>query len=792
MTLRALKTTALLFSCALSFTTAADAATKTWAGNFPKTGNVTIPSGTTVTLDTDVALSSLTVNGELICGNRNLALSANWIMVNGLFQCGTPAAPYTKNLDIRLTGADTGADVMGMGNKFLGAMAGGKIVLQGEKRNGWTRLAATAPKGARKVTLKDAAGWRVDDRIVIVSTDFQADHAEERRIKAIAGNVVTLASPLEYEHWCKSDTYNGKTIEECAEVGLLSRNIVIHGDALSKNAGFGGHMMIMKGSSAQLDGIQLSNMGQKSKIGRYPMHWHLVGNAPGQYLTNSSIVHSYNRFVSIHGTHRIHLAGNVAFDTIGHGYYLEDGIEHDNIIENNLGALVRNATNSLPTASDRQASVFWISNPDNTVRGNVAAGSENTGFWLGFPEHPLGFSATTRIWPRRTPLKVFNNNVSHSNEARGLYVDGGENSSRETITTWYEPRENPADSSSAIVPPVFSNFTTYKNRYEGVWLRSFSKPVLQSFRFADNWMGAYFASLSGASGSIEDALVVGETGNKGNPDDWEARGVDGREIPHPWSEHDSIRGLQFYDGPMAVRDSLFVNFLSNAKRQAGGLTNLSSNPYWVSSASSVKGASFINSNKVWLDPLTPLKTGDSFLAFRDIDGSVTGVPGARIVPPNPVLYTSSCTHKKIWNAYICPHNYVGLQMYSYGGLNLAGTMLMRNDGAKYKLGTTPGSDDSLHMQLIENRRYSLDLPGTVPNRISFVRYEKKGKAVRLSLKYPTSAFKVTMWGQPVQKAFTIDGLESGGTKYFYDAAAGRLHLRLVSTDGNWQEYEINR
>ena len=60
--------------------------------------------------------------------------------------------------------------------------------------------------------------------------------------------------------------------------------------------------------------------------------------------------------------------------------------------------------------------IFWITNPDNTYRGNVSAGSEATGFWLAFPEHPTGKFEGTEIaaktWPRRMQIREFSGNVA--------------------------------------------------------------------------------------------------------------------------------------------------------------------------------------------------------------------------------------------------------------------------------------------------------------------------------------------------------------------------------------------
>src|SRR6201999_2737762 len=69
--------------------------------------------------------------------------------------------------------------------------------------------------------------------------------------------------------------------------------------------------------------------------------------------------------------------------------------------------------------SDNTVAAYWITNPDNTFVDNVAAGSDQNGFWLSLPEHPNGQFEGTEIskatWPRRTPFREFTGNVAHSN-----------------------------------------------------------------------------------------------------------------------------------------------------------------------------------------------------------------------------------------------------------------------------------------------------------------------------------------------------------------------------------------
>lgn len=60
--------------------------------------------------------------------------------------------------------------------------------------------------------------------------------------------------------------------------------------------------MAMMGSIMRVSGVELYRMGQRNLLARYPIHWHLMGNAAGQYIKHSSIHESFNRCVTIHGT----------------------------------------------------------------------------------------------------------------------------------------------------------------------------------------------------------------------------------------------------------------------------------------------------------------------------------------------------------------------------------------------------------------------------------------------------------------------------------------------------------
>ena len=229
---RRARLTILVIVVAASLLGAVPAATAAtgWAGNYPTTGDVTIPAGETVVLDTDLNLTSLTIDGIVECGTNAVKIKARWILVNGTFRCGTHDAPFKKRLTVTLTGSGNGNFTYG--DKYIVVPNGGRFELHGKRRRSWTTLEETASIGATTITLARAV-WKPGDQLVIAPTNYEMDQAEVVTVASRTGNVVTLTEPLAWEHYCGTDKYAGKTITECAEVGLLSHNIVIRGNVQS-------------------------------------------------------------------------------------------------------------------------------------------------------------------------------------------------------------------------------------------------------------------------------------------------------------------------------------------------------------------------------------------------------------------------------------------------------------------------------------------------------------------------------------------------------------------------------
>jgi cell migration-inducing and hyaluronan-binding protein len=659
---------------------------------------VTIDKDMNVVLDVSPpALRSLTINGKLsFADKKDLELTTEWIMVHGELEIGTEARPHTRKATITLTDNVKDEDMSGIGGTNDRSdrgimMMGGTLNLHGNRTNSWTKLSQTAEAGSNSIEVLNAAGWRAGDTIVLASTDFDPHQAERRTISGIKGNTITLDKKLDYMHFGKI-TFD---VDERGEVGMLSRNILIQASPDADQTLFGGHIMAMSGSKMFVDGVELNRMGQNMHLARYPIHWHLIGDAQGQYIKNSAIHDTYSRCVTVHGTNDLDIENNVTYNNIGHCFFLEDAVEHGNQFVHNLGILTKChpdapcvGTNLGPFGaeggknfdaagqdakdilipSDNTASTFWITNPDNIYRDNVAAGSDATGFWFALPEHPTGKFEGTEIskatWPRRTKVREFKGNTSHSN-FDGFMFDRGPRADGHFAVGGHISLANPADANGPQVESVIENFTSYKNRNGGMWSRG-EMHVYKNLKLADNAIGYTHASgnagRSPFTSRVVDSLFVGETENIGNPKT-PAEKAYGRSLPEPEIADFPIRGYEFYDYHHELDNDTFVNFQDNATRKTGAISYLLYTSFGMSSNNTIQRAKFINAKPVYFPPMEFKWSNDDYgngsyqtAVFNDKDGSVTGVPNSYILindANDAIAIDDACEIKPAWNAAVC-------------------------------------------------------------------------------------------------------------------------------------------
>jgi hypothetical protein len=675
----------------------------TWPNHkVPAAGDkVTIGRDKDVVLDVSPPpLDGLSIDGKLsFSDDADLELTTEWIMLHGELAIGTEAKPYTHKATITLTDNIKDEDVMGgMGDRGI-MLSGGTLNLHGSTTNSWSKLSATAKAGTTSIQVLDATGWKVGDEIVLASTDFDPRQAERRTIAAIKGNTITLDQKLDFMHFGKI-TFN---VDERGEVAMLTRNIKIQASADAEQSFFGGHIMAMPSSHMYVEGVELNRMGQNMHLARYPIHWHLVGDAKGQYIKNSAIHDTYNRCVTVHGTNFVLVQNNVTYNTVGHCFFLEDGIEHGNRFVKNLAIQIKCHTskacvpyNLAPNGelssayenrqamrqvsvsgkdtllpSDNTVAAFWITNPDNTFIDNVAAGSDENGFWWSLPEHPQGQFAgaeiSKTIWPRRTRMADFRGNVAHSNYD-GFMLD--RNINLENVFGLAGPshiaKENPADENSKSVESLLESLTAYKNRNGGAWSRG-ELHVFRNFKAADNAIG--FTSSTGSFGAdtftslVVDSLFVGETDNIGNPATPEEKAY-GRSLPKPLIPDYPIHAYEYYDYRHDVVNTTFVNFQDNKRRGSGALTWLLFTGAGVTTENTVTRAKYINAKPVYFPKIdarwdSDNRSGSAYrtAAIHDLDGSTTGIPDSYALihdgENDGVATDDTCVIHPTWNASVC-------------------------------------------------------------------------------------------------------------------------------------------
>lgn len=524
-------------------------------------GSLEIQSGERVVIDSSINLNNLVVNGELVCSNRynrkSINIRSQLLMVHGKLICGTKSNPYRGKIDFSMKDGSKS----GMGRRAFGAMMKGQILLHGDYKKPWSYLAEQAKPGQNYIYVTNRNNWKVGDEIHISSTGFNFKEAERARIRSIRSNgKIVLDRNLKHNHYGNTKSYDlfvdgvkkTRKYEIRASVANLTRNIRVKPDGSNHHKNqVGVHMMMMDNSIAKIDSIEISHGGQMGIMGRYPFHWHLMGNVNGQYFDNSSVHDSYQRCVTIHGTNHARVSNNACVNHAGHGYFLEDGSERKNIITGNLAmgsvkipkerALLQSDFTGVGRRFPAPSS-YWISNPDNYIKDNVASGSEGTGFWMSF-ENTERCNPDTCSVPIKTNTLMFSNNSAHSSKV-GITWDGapdGRNANNPRnendkllVSAHYRPGKK----------PNFYNLVAFKNSQAGIYFRGNAANYIGGV-IADNTWGLFMAYSQYFKGS----LVIGQSPYLTNQD---------KEVYKQQSGQ--LGGVIMYDGPFELDDVKFADF----------------------------------------------------------------------------------------------------------------------------------------------------------------------------------------------------------------------------------------
>jgi hypothetical protein len=445
----------------------------TWeGGKVPAAGaRVQVRAGHTVVYDlrSDQAIRSIHVAGTLtFAPDRDTRLDVGLIKI----QAGSDASEEGFDCDAHVQAMDRGkgrpallvgtADrpikaghraiirlvhMEGMDPKSCPAIVcyGGRMDFHGAPLSRtWVKLGATVRKGERAVILAEAVrGWRPGDRILVTATKGADDiggtrrphvrepkvFTEERMLQHIDGVRVTLNRPLTHEHLGTGD-YRG-------EVANLSRNVIVES---ADPGGVRGHTMYHRNSAGSISYAEFRHLGKEGVLGRYSLHFHLCGDTMrGSSVIGASVWDSGNRWLTIHGTDYLVVRDCVGYQSVGHGFYLEDGTEVFNVLDRNLAVQAFRgkplAGQMLPFDANEGAG-FWWANSHNTFTRNVACENDRYGFrFEATPTSALKLTLPVRqadgrrrrVDIRTLPFIRFEDNECHCDGLYGFNLGEGVN-----------------------------------------------------------------------------------------------------------------------------------------------------------------------------------------------------------------------------------------------------------------------------------------------------------------------------------------------------------------------------
>jgi hypothetical protein len=438
-------------------------AAATWeGGRLPAAGDrVQVRAGHTVVYDvrSERVLRSLHVAGTLtFAPDRNTRLDVGLLKIqpgddageNG-FDCDAHMMPAKSGqpmpalevgtserpIDAGHTALIRLTYVAGMDKESCPALVscGGRMDFHGAPLNRtWVKLGATAKKGDTALTLAEpVTGWRAGDRLIVTATRLSHDNdnggmsTEERTVRALDGTRLTLDKPLDVEHLGTGD-YRG-------EVANLTRNVVVES---ADPDGERGHTMYHRNSAGSISYAEFRHLGKKNVLGRYSLHYHLVGNTMrGSSVVGASIWDSHNRWLTIHGTNYLVVRDCVGYQSIGHGYFLEDGTEIYNVLDRNLAVQAMRGK-PLPRQvlpfDHNEGAGFWWANSLNTFTRNVSCENNRYGYRFEAtrgsnfnPALPIQQTDGTRRPTdiRTLPFVRFEDNEAHCDGLYGLNLGEG-------------------------------------------------------------------------------------------------------------------------------------------------------------------------------------------------------------------------------------------------------------------------------------------------------------------------------------------------------------------------------
>ncbi|XP_067947416.1 fibrocystin-L-like [Watersipora subatra] len=448
------------------------------------------------------------INGEYL----DFTLSATHILLfGGRLFVGWEDNPMKGNVEIVLRGDwSTEEQYLPFGGPTVGAKAigvFGSLDIHGMNRSiYWTRLSQEASVGSAEITVVDSVDWVTGDEIVISTSGLSAWESEVRKITAVSSDrqTLTLNTSLNYKHTALKYRYEGYNLDMSAEVGLLSRNVKVRGEAHSdlQKQSFGGRILVsdyFDGTQqwtgyARISDTEFYHMGQEGYINYEDPRFSLsflntgpVSEIKPSYIKQNSFKDSFNTAIGV-----IDADGIIVEDNIIHGT-VDAGIR----IKSTNSTLRRNLvtfTQARACYQERMESDSFFyhgsievlpCSTGVTLTDNAVAGSERSGYSIA------GYSCES--------ADLWSGNVAHG-----------------TLSGVVILPEYPAPTPCVKV----SGFTVYHTFDYGIYTQTSAAVLLEDLVLADNKVGvlslimgpeALSHQFSNKQVQLSNSLIVGST-----------------------------------------------------------------------------------------------------------------------------------------------------------------------------------------------------------------------------------------------------------------------------------------
>ncbi|KAK3107032.1 hypothetical protein FSP39_005622 [Pinctada imbricata] len=451
--------------------------------------NVTIEEGTWVVADTNLPwLGTLILKGGLELdsnnGARDFTLNCTYIIIlGGRLVVGFPEEPFLSTANIVLRGSHSTPEYPHTTGPVIGskviAVFGGLDLHGIDVGRYWTTLASPASVGDTTVTLSQAVDWSTGSQVVIATTSFNITETEIRTIQSVSGDKLTLTldRALSHRHISHTEQADGWTLEMKAEVGLLTRNVKVIGEAYNgmEQESFGARIIVgrtSQGSTTYIGYARISNTefyrtGQEGWVEsydpRFSVAWSDLGavsNVRPSYVKKSAFHHGFSPAIGAYSTDNLPIEDNVIHGTV---WFCMQSNSHNTQVRRNLCAHVQfegSYQDRFEILNIRYNGAFsFFFTTGLVLEGNHAAGYERVGFHVP-PESCDTVSANP-----------YRDNAAHSG-LMGLSI---------------LPQTSPLSGTCVR----YSNFEVWKNANYGLYVNGKPSMRISGIKSADNGVGVF-------------------------------------------------------------------------------------------------------------------------------------------------------------------------------------------------------------------------------------------------------------------------------------------------------------